>query len=131
MNSVIGDRVIGGEVCGVEDLGRTWRGAGRKRKGERKIDSSKTSGLGTASRYIPIAITAFRKEGQIHERGLTMSAGPRDPEPQFENPEASKLEDETRVDTPQKQMDRVAEKLAQKSTKIEQQADKNQSIFTK
>jgi hypothetical protein len=96
----------------------------------RKIDPSKTSGLGEAS-TIPIQITAFRKEGQIHERGLTMSAGPRDPEPQFENPEASKLEDETRDDTPQKQMDRVAEKLAQKSTKVEQDSDKDRPIFTK
>jgi hypothetical protein len=60
-----------------------------------------------------------------------MSAGPRDPEPQFENPEASKLEDETRVDTPQKQMDRVAEKLAQKSSKVEQDSDKDRPIFSK
>jgi hypothetical protein len=60
-----------------------------------------------------------------------MSAAPRDPEPQFENPDASKLEDETRVDTPQKQMDRVAEKLAQKSSKVEQESDKDQPIFSK
>lgn len=60
-----------------------------------------------------------------------MSAEPRDPEPQFENPEASKLEDETRVDSPRKQMDRVAEKLAQKSTNVEQESDKDSSIFTK
>jgi hypothetical protein len=86
--------------------------------------------MGAAS-TIAIFNIAFSEEGQIHERGLTMSEGPKDPEPQFENPEASKLEDETRVDTPQKQMDRVAEKLAQKSTKVEQEADKDQSIFTK
>lgn len=61
-----------------------------------------------------------------------MSAGPRDPEPQFENPEVSKLEDETNDDgSPRNQMDREAEKLAKKSSKVEQNADKDQSIFTK
>jgi hypothetical protein len=60
-----------------------------------------------------------------------MSAESRGPEPQFENPEASKLEDETTDASPRKQMDREAEKLAQKSTKVEQDFDKSRSIFTK
>ena len=61
-----------------------------------------------------------------------MSAEFKGPEPQFENPEASKLEDETVADaSPRKQMDREAEKLAQKSTKVEQDFDRGQSIFTK
>jgi hypothetical protein len=61
-----------------------------------------------------------------------MSAESRGPEPQFENPEVSKLEDETISDaSPRKQMDREAEKLAEKSTKVEQEFDKSRSIFTK
>lgn len=60
-----------------------------------------------------------------------MSVGLRDPEPQFENPDASKLKDENTDASPRKQMDQVAEKLAQKSTKVEQQSDKDRPIFTK
>ncbi len=61
-----------------------------------------------------------------------MSAEPQGPEPQFENPNESKLEDETVSNaTPRKQMDREAEKLAKKSTKVEQESDTDQSIFTK
>ncbi len=61
-----------------------------------------------------------------------MSAESRGPEPQFENPNESKLEDETVSNaTPRKQMDREAEKLAKKSTKVEQESDTDQSIFTK
>jgi hypothetical protein len=61
-----------------------------------------------------------------------MSAESKDLEPQFENPEVSKLEDDTNDDdSPRNQMDREAEKLARKSSKVEQDADENQSIFTK
>jgi hypothetical protein len=71
-----------------------------------------------------ISITAFRKEG--------MSAESRDSESQFENPEVSKLEDETNEDgSPRNQVDRLAEKLAKKSSKVEQDSDKDRSIFTK
>lgn len=123
--------VTGGEVAGRQktrrDLALWW---GRKRKGGRKSNSCKTSCLGAAS--IPILIAAFEKEGQIHERGPTMSAESKGSEPQFENPEVSKLEDETNEDgSPRKQMDRMAERLAKKSSKVEQNADEDQSIFTK
>jgi len=61
-----------------------------------------------------------------------MSAESRDREPQFENPNESKLEDETVTDaSPRKQMEREAEKLAKKSTKAEQDSGKGRSIFTK
>ncbi len=61
-----------------------------------------------------------------------MSAESKGSEPQFENPEVSKLEDETNEDgSPRKQMDRMAERLAKKSSKVEQNADEDQSIFTK
>jgi len=61
-----------------------------------------------------------------------MSAESRGTEPQFENPDASKLEDETNHDgSPQNQVDRLAEELAKKSSKVVQNADENQSIFTK
>jgi hypothetical protein len=44
---------------------------------------------------------------------------------QFENPEASKLEDETVSDaTAQQRIDRVAERLAKKSGHTEQEYDK-------
>jgi hypothetical protein len=76
--------------------------------------------------------TAFRKEGHIHKRGLTMTAGSRDPEPQFENPEVSKLEDETNDDgSARNQMDRVAEKLAKKSSQVEKESDEDRPIFSK
>jgi hypothetical protein len=77
-------------------------------------------------------ITAFRKEGHMHRRGLTMSAKSQNTEPQFENPEVSKLEDETFADaSPRKEMDRVAEELAEKSSKVEKDSDEERSIFTK
>ncbi|HKN20849.1 MAG TPA: hypothetical protein VJX73_05505 [Terracidiphilus sp.] len=61
-----------------------------------------------------------------------MTAESRDKETQFENPGVSKLEDETNEDgSPRKQVDRLAEKLAQKSSKVEQDSDKDRSIFTK
>jgi len=61
-----------------------------------------------------------------------MTAESRDKESQFENPEVAKLEDETNEDgSPQNQVDRLAEKLAKKSSKVVQNADENQSIFTK
>ena len=51
----------------------------------------------------------------------------------FENPEAKKLEDEIVSDaSPQKKIDRVAEKAAEKSTKTEQKFDKdNSNLFSK
>jgi hypothetical protein len=61
-----------------------------------------------------------------------MSAESRDSESQFENPEVSKLEDETNEDgSPRNQVDRLAEELAKKSTKVEQDSAKNRPIFTK
>lgn len=61
-----------------------------------------------------------------------MTAESRDKESQFENPEVSKLEDETNEDgSSRNQADRLAEKLAKKSSKVEQEAGENQSIFTK
>ena len=61
-----------------------------------------------------------------------MSAESRGTEPQFENPAASKLEGETNQDgSPRSQAEREAEKLAKKSSKVEQDAGENQSIFTK
>jgi hypothetical protein len=61
-----------------------------------------------------------------------MSAESGDMEPQFENPEVSKLEDETNDDgSPRKDMDRVAEELAEKSSKVERDSDEDRSIFTK
>jgi len=51
---------------------------------------------------------------------------------QFENPEATKLEDETVSDaTAEKRIERTAEKAAEKSTKTEQRYDKVHSIFSK
>ncbi len=84
--------------------------------------------MGAAS----MEVTAFRKEGHIHRRGLNMSAVFGDMDSQFENPEASKLEDETNEDgSPQKRVDRLAEKLAEKSSQVEQDSDEDSSIFTK
>jgi hypothetical protein len=77
-------------------------------------------------------ITAFREEGHIYRRGLTMTAKSGKMEPQFENPEVSKLEDETLSDaSPREQMDRIAEELAEKSSKIEKDSGEERSIFTK
>jgi hypothetical protein len=61
-----------------------------------------------------------------------MSAETRDKEPQFENPEVSKLEDETNEGgSPRSRVDRLAEKLAEKSSKVEQKSDEDSPIFTK
>ena len=51
---------------------------------------------------------------------------------QFENPEATKLEDETVSDaTAEKRIERVADKAAEQSTKSEQHYDGDHSIFSK
>ena len=52
---------------------------------------------------------------------------------QFENPNEAKLKEETVTsDSTQKRVDRVAEKAAEKSAKIEQKFDEeNSSLFTK
>lgn len=51
---------------------------------------------------------------------------------QFENTEATKLEDETVSEaTPEKRIERVAEKAAEKSTKTEHSYDRDHSIFSK
>jgi hypothetical protein len=52
---------------------------------------------------------------------------------QFENPQEKKLEDETVQGTStEKKVELVAEKAAEKSTKIEQKFDKeNSSLFTR
>jgi hypothetical protein len=61
-----------------------------------------------------------------------MPAESRDQEHQFENPEATKLENETISNaTARKQMDRVAEELARKSSETEKQFDADRPIFTK
>lgn len=76
--------------------------------------------------------TAFRKEGHFRRKGLTMSAESRDSEPQFVNPEVSKLKDETNDDgSPRNQVDRLAEKLAKKSSQVEKNSDGDQPIFSK
>jgi len=49
---------------------------------------------------------------------------------QFQNPEVEKLDDETISKiTPKKDMDRVADKLAEKASKTEQQSEENESGF--
>ncbi|MGB8028506.1 MAG: hypothetical protein WCF30_02475 [Terracidiphilus sp.] len=51
---------------------------------------------------------------------------------QFQNQEATKLEDETVSDaTAEKRVDRVAEKAAEKSTKTVQHYDEEHPIFSK
>jgi hypothetical protein len=61
-----------------------------------------------------------------------MSAETRDRESQFENPTESKVQDETTTDaSPRNQMDREAEKLAKKSSKVEQDSATDRPIFTK
>lgn len=61
-----------------------------------------------------------------------MSAEIRDREPQFVNPTESKVEDETTTDaSPRNQMNREAEKLAKKSSKVEQDSSRDRPIFSK
>lgn len=49
---------------------------------------------------------------------------------QFQNPDVEKLEDETLSKaTPKKMMDRVADELAEKSTKTEKESEKDESDF--
>jgi hypothetical protein len=51
---------------------------------------------------------------------------------QFENPEETKLEDETVSDaTAEKRIDRVADKAAEKSSHTVQNYDKDHNIFSK
>ncbi len=51
---------------------------------------------------------------------------------QFENPEVTKLEDETISDAAaQKRIERVAEKAAEKASQTEQRYDQNHQIFSK
>jgi hypothetical protein len=51
---------------------------------------------------------------------------------QFENSEATKLEDETISDiTAEKKIERVAEKAAEQSTKTEQRYDSDHNVFSK
>jgi hypothetical protein len=51
---------------------------------------------------------------------------------QFENPEATKLEDETVSDaSAEKRIERVAEKAAQKSSKTENNYDKRHDLISK
>lgn len=51
---------------------------------------------------------------------------------QFENPEATKLEDETVSDeSAEKRINRVAEKAAEKSAKAQQHYDNDHNIFSK
>jgi hypothetical protein len=106
-----------------------------------KSDSGKTSGTGAASISIPINIDSIyrfnidrclQNRGPTPRRGLTMSAEIRDREPQFVNPTESKVEDETTTDaSPRNQMNREAEKLAKKSSKVEQDSSRDRPIFSK
>jgi hypothetical protein len=51
---------------------------------------------------------------------------------QFENANATKLEDETESDSlPQKKLDHIAEKAAEKASKTEQRYDEEHTIFSK
>jgi hypothetical protein len=51
---------------------------------------------------------------------------------QFENPEVTKIEDETVSDaTPHKRIERVAEKAAQKASHTEQHYDQDHPIISK
>ena len=51
---------------------------------------------------------------------------------QFENPEATKLEDKTVSDaSAEKRIERVAKKAAEKASKTEQRYDKDHNIFSK
>jgi|HubBroStandDraft_5_1064220.scaffolds.fasta_scaffold63472_3 hypothetical protein len=51
---------------------------------------------------------------------------------QFENQEATKLDDEATPDrTAEERIDRVAEKAAEKSTKTEQRYDRDHGTFSK
>jgi hypothetical protein len=51
---------------------------------------------------------------------------------QFENPEATKLEDKTVSDaSAQERINRVAEKAAERASKTEQRYDKDHNIFSK
>jgi hypothetical protein len=51
---------------------------------------------------------------------------------QFENPEATKLEDATASDTAaEKRIDRTAEKAAGKAARTEQSYDQDHTIFSK
>ena len=61
-----------------------------------------------------------------------MSAESTRSDTQFENPEATKLEHETNQDvSPRSQAEREAEKLARKSSNVEKDSERNQSIFSK
>ncbi len=84
--------------------------------------------MGAAS----MEVKAFRKEGHIQRRGPNMSAVFGEMDSQFENPEDSKLEDETDADaSPRELADRLAEKLAKKSSQVEQKSDEDRPIFSK
>jgi hypothetical protein len=51
---------------------------------------------------------------------------------QFENPKATKLEDETiSEESPKEKIERVAEEAAAKAAKAEQKYDKDHTIFSK
>lgn len=68
--------------------------------------------------------TSTRKTVQSQARRWTMFK-------QFENPETTKLEDETVAEeSADKKVEHVAEKAARKGTKTEQDYDKEHNIFT-
>jgi hypothetical protein len=51
---------------------------------------------------------------------------------QFENPEVTKIEDETVSDAPvQKRIERVAEKAAEKASRTEESYDRDHQVFSK
>jgi len=61
-----------------------------------------------------------------------MSARSRDQEPQFQNPEATKLEDLTNADaSARERVQRVAEELAEKPAEAEKKHDEQRPIFSK
>jgi hypothetical protein len=84
-------------------------------------DGRKKPGMDRASKSDQ---TRTHKEVQSQARRWTMPS-------QFENPEITKVEDETVVkESADKKIERVAEKAAVKSTKTEQKYDKEHNIFT-
>ena len=49
----------------------------------------------------------------------------------FENPEVTKIENETVSGAPKKRIERVAEKAAEKASHTEQNYDRDQPIYSK
>jgi hypothetical protein len=147
-----GVELAGGGVEPVDDeelwaragVERTTRAASRAKRAKRNTNSLKDqfsgrSLTGTAESSTcgmaggnPAGIAGESKSDQTrrgkevhsHTRRWTVPT-------QFENPEATNLEDETVAEeSADKKIERVAEKAARKSTETEQKYDKEHTIFT-